>query len=175
MFKCSNAFECGFEKFHKGQINHPKLNQEIKKENILHKMENNLNNRRSAVASLKETLSSQIENRFALQKRPWIPYWQFKNLSLLRKHVHLIETYCKHNFRGKIPPKQKPVVYPGSCWSGGSTSILITSQKATSQTWKSCQRRHRICFPDMSVPTSSLTTMSCKIRHWPYWPPLTLL
>ena len=70
MFKCSNAFECGFEKFHKGQINHPKLNQEIKKENILHKMENNLNNRRSAVASLKETLSSQIENRFALQKRP---------------------------------------------------------------------------------------------------------
>jgi phage gpG-like protein len=60
----------GFEKFHKGQINRPNLNQEIKKETILHKMENNLNNRRSAMVSLKETMSSQIENRFALQKRP---------------------------------------------------------------------------------------------------------
>ena len=29
-----------------------------------------------------------------------------KNWSLLRRHVHLIESYCKRNFNGEIPPKQ---------------------------------------------------------------------
>ena len=29
-----------------------------------------------------------------------------KNWSLLRRHVHLVESYCKRKFHGKIPPKE---------------------------------------------------------------------
>ena len=64
---CSDVFDCGFEKFHRRQINRTKLNQELKKEQTtLQKLENELKNRRSALKSLKESMSCQIEDKYDL-------------------------------------------------------------------------------------------------------------
>ena len=105
--KCEDVFDCGFERFHTRQINRTKLNQELKKEETtLQKLENELKNRRSAVKSLKVSMSCQIEDKLLLENSSEYYVGKFRNWSLLRRHVHLVETYCKRNFSGKITPKQ---------------------------------------------------------------------
>ena len=90
MEKCEDVFESGFERFHTRQINRTKLNQELK---------NELKNRRSAVKRYQCHAKSKTSCflRTVLNIRNW---------SLLQRHVHLVQTYCKRNFGGKIRPKQ---------------------------------------------------------------------
>ena len=105
--KCTDVFSCGIEKFHHNQVNRSKLNQELKREETaLEKLKIELSNRQSAIRSLENEPTHRIEQRLLSENRDDYVVGGLKNWSLLRRHVHLIEGYCKRNFRGKIPPKE---------------------------------------------------------------------
>ncbi|CAB4040089.1 Hypothetical predicted protein, partial [Paramuricea clavata] len=107
-----------------------------------------------------------IESRFLCEKGPEYHTGNFKNWSLLRRHVHIIETYCKHNFRGKIPPKQNLSYILGLAEAEEARQSLSHPKSRRLEHENPAkgvlERRHGICFPDMSVPTSSLTAMPCN-------------
>ncbi len=105
--KCTDVFSCGFEKFHHNQVNRSKLNQELKKEETaLEKLKIELNNRRSAIRSLENAPTHRIEQGLLSENQDDYVVGGLKNWSLLRRHVHLIEGYCKRNYNCKIPPKE---------------------------------------------------------------------
>ena len=104
---CSNVYDCGIEKFHPRQTKKSKLRQEIQKEESkLQKLEQEVQIRQSSVESLKKSLVHQVEQRLLAENASDYYVGDLRNWSLLRQHVHLIESYCKRNFNGKIPPKQ---------------------------------------------------------------------
>ena len=55
---------------------------------------------------MKKSLVSQVEQTLLSENKSDYLVAGLKNWSLLRRHVHLIESYCKRNFNGEIPPKQ---------------------------------------------------------------------
>ena len=164
---CSDVFDCGFEKFHTRQINRTKLNQELKREETaLQKLENELRTRRSAVRSLKETLTSQIENKLLRENGPDYHVGNFRNWSLLRRHVHLIETYCKRNFNGKIPPKQNLSYILGLAEADERQQQSLSQPKRRrvheNPAKSVLEMQHGVCFPNTSVQTTSLSALSCN-------------
>ena len=107
LYKCTDVFSFGIEKFHQNQINRSKLNQELKKEETtLQKLKTELYNRQSAVRSLENAPTHKIEQRLLAENRCDYVVGGLKNWSLLRRHVHLVESYCKRKFHGKIPLKK---------------------------------------------------------------------
>ena len=163
---CSDVFDCGFERFHSRQINRTKLNQELKKEqSILQKLENELRNRRSALRSMKESVSSQIENKLLRENSSEYHVGNYRNWSLLRRHVHLVETYCKKNFGGKIPPKQNlsDILRFAETDEQRQSALAHSKRRRVRENpAKSVlEREHGVCFPDTSVPTKSSSVMSC--------------
>ena len=164
---CSDVFDCGFEKFHTRQVNRSKLNQEIKKEETaLQKLENELRNRRSAVRSFSETMSCQIENRLLRENGPDYYVDNFRNWSLLRRHVYLIETYCKRNFGGKIPPKQSLSYILGLAEADEKSQSALTQAKRRrvheNPAKSVLEIQHGVCFPNTCLPTTSSSAMSCN-------------
>ena len=105
--QCMNVYHCGIEKFHPRQTNRSKLRQEIQKEETkLQKLKQEVQNRQSSVENLKKSLVNQVEQRLLAEHASDYYVGGLRNWSLLRQHVHIIESYCKRNFNGKIPPKQ---------------------------------------------------------------------
>jgi hypothetical protein len=105
--KCTNVYNCGIEKYHPRQTNRSKLRQELQKEESkLQKLKQEIQNRESSVESLKKSLVNQVEQKLLAENASDYYVGGLRNWSLLREHVHLIESYCKRYFNGKIPPKQ---------------------------------------------------------------------
>ena len=111
--KCASVYRCGEEKFHPGeQIIHTQLNikemrgQMKKNQSDLNKLVEELDSKKRAVETVKDEVSNRIESDlFHANKTEYMVNGN-KNWSLLRKHVYLVEEYCKKNFGGKIPGKQ---------------------------------------------------------------------
>ena len=142
--KCTDIFSCGIEKFHQNQINRSKLNQELKREeSSLQKLKTELDNRKSAIRSLQNAPANKIEQRLLAENERDYVTGNLKNWSLLRKHVHLIEGYCKRNFHGNIPPKESV------------TNILRMAEEDSSdddnETLKHAKRRRTHENPSKSV------------------------
>ncbi len=148
---CSDVFDCGFEKFHTRQINRTKLNQELKREETaLQKLENELRTRRFAVRSLKETLTSQIENKLLRENGP----------------DYHVGNFCKRNFNGKIPPKQNLSYILGLAEADERQQQSLSQPKRRrvheNPAKSVLEMQHGVCFPDTSVQTTSLSALSCN-------------
>jgi len=61
---------------------------------------------KSAVERMKDKVQNHIERDLFEVNKAAYPVNGTKNWSLLRKHVYLVEEYCKKNLSGKIPGKQ---------------------------------------------------------------------
>ena len=105
--KCSSVFKCGEEKFHPGELNVKEMRCEIKRhQSELNRLFEELESKKSAVERMKDKVQNRIESDlFEVNKAAYLVNGT-KHWSLLRKHVYLVEEYCKKNFRGKIPGKQ---------------------------------------------------------------------
>ena len=104
---CDSVFSCGEQKFHVGEVNTKELDIDIrKKEKRVQLLNSELENRKAACKSVKESLARQIEaDVFEVNSDGYMFYGQ-KNWSLLRKHVHAVEQYCKCQYNGKLPGKK---------------------------------------------------------------------
>ena len=173
--KCTDVFSCGFEKYHPNQINRSKLNQEIKKEETsLQKMETELGSRQSAMRSLENAPARKIEQRLLTENRPDYVVGGLKNWSLLRKHVHLIEGYCKRNFHGKIPPKESLIDILRLAEEGSSDDEEETLRHAKRRRThenpaKSVLENYGVVFPGDCASSSSRSggthTTTCKVSN----------
>ena len=99
--KCPSVFMCGEEKFHCGELNIKGMRNQIKRHQIeLHKLVKELDSKKSAIVH--NRIGSDL---FQANKTAYIvsgnKYW-----SLLRKHIYLLEEYCKKNLGGRVPGKQ---------------------------------------------------------------------
>ena len=105
--KCSSVFKCGEEKFHPGELNVKEMRCQIKRhQSELNRLFEELESKKSAVERMKDKVQNRIEtDLFEVNKAAYLVNGT-KHWSLLRKHVYLVEEYCKKNFRGKIPGKQ---------------------------------------------------------------------
>ena len=70
------------------------------------KLKQEIQNREFSVESLKKSFVNQVEQKLLAENASDYYVGGLRNWSRLREHVHLIESYCKINFNGKIPPKQ---------------------------------------------------------------------
>ena len=105
--QCMNVYDCGIEKFHPRQTNRSKLRQGIQKaETKLKKLKQEVQNRQSSIESLKKSLVNQVEPRLLAEHASDYYVGGLRNSSLLRQHVHIIESCRKRNFNVKIPQKQ---------------------------------------------------------------------
>ena len=72
----------------------------------LNKLVEEFESKKSAVERMRDKVQNRIESDlFEVNEVAYLVNG-YKNWSLLRKHVYLVEEYCKKNFRGKIPGKQ---------------------------------------------------------------------
>ena len=104
---CDSVFCCGEQKLHAGEVNTKELDINIrKKEKRVKLLKIELENRKAASKSVKESLARRIEaDLFEVNSDEYMFYGQ-KNWSLLRKHVHAVEQYCKSAYNGKLPAKK---------------------------------------------------------------------
>ena len=104
---CDSVFCCGEQKFHVGEVNTKELDINIcKKEKRVQLLKSELENRKAACKSVKESLARRIKaDLFEVNSDEYMFYGQ-KNWSLLRKHVHAVEQYCKSEYNGKLPAKK---------------------------------------------------------------------
>lgn len=107
--KCPSVFKCGEEKFHAGELNVKDIRSQAKKQEMeLNKLREELENKKRAIDTMKDTVSIRIENDLLeLNKEHYLINGQHKNWSLLRKHVYIVEQYCKQNMGGRIPGKHR--------------------------------------------------------------------
>lgn len=106
--KCQSVFCCGEEKLHPGELNTKQLRSNIQKiKNEIMCLERNITQQQGASNQIKQSLTNRIEE--SLLQGDECKYFSngHKNWPLLRRHVYLIEDYCKKNLGGKIPPKHK--------------------------------------------------------------------
>ena len=77
-----------------------------KHESDLCKLKQELENKKKAQETMNNNVTNRIEaDLFESNREDYLLHGS-KNWSLLRKHVYLVEQYCKKYFRGKIPGKQ---------------------------------------------------------------------
>ena len=104
---CDSVFSCGQEKFHSGELNMKELdNGNRKKEKQVQLLKCELENKKAACRSVKEPLSRRIEADLFEENIDEYMYYGQKNWTLLRKHVHAVEQYCKNEYNGKRPAKK---------------------------------------------------------------------
>lgn len=106
--KCVSVYSCGEEKFHPSETKTKQLRSTINKlKNEIANIERNIGQKQEASDHLRQTLSNKIEQTLLQEDKTEYIENGHKSWPLLRRHVYLIESYCKKNFWGKIPPKHK--------------------------------------------------------------------
>ena len=105
--KCSSVFKCGLEKNHPGELKLKEMRLQLKKhESKLKQLTEELRNRKHAVDNAKDKKHVRIESDLLQANRAAYMVNGNQNWSLLRKHVYLVQEYCKKYLGGKIPAKQ---------------------------------------------------------------------
>ena len=128
---CDSVFCCGEQKFHVGEVNTKELDINIrKKEKRVQLLKSELENRKAACKSVKESLARRIEaDLFEVNCDEYMFYGQ-KNWSLLRKHVHAVEQYCKSEYNGKLPAKKDLKFVLKKALEGSSLFANLSSIRA---------------------------------------------
>ena len=137
-------------------------------------METELGSRQSAMRSLENTPARKIEQRLLTENRPDYIVGGLKNWSLLCKHVHLIEGYCKHNFHGKIPPKESLInilrLAEEESSDDEEETLRHTKRRRThGNPGKSVLENYGVVFPGDCASSSSRScgahTTGCKVSN----------
>lgn len=103
-----SVFHCGEKKLHPGELNNRERRIAINKlTSEISKMEREIQLKKDTGQKINELLSQQIEQ--TILKENSSAYTTPRNgpWALLRKHVFIVENYCKVNYGGKLPPKHK--------------------------------------------------------------------
>ena len=105
--KCSSVFKCGLEKNHPGELKLKEMRLQLKKnESKFKQLTEELRNRKNAVDNVKDKQHIRIESDLLQTNRAGYMINGNQNWSLLRKHVYIVQQYCKKKLGGKIPAKQ---------------------------------------------------------------------
>ncbi len=158
--KCTSVFKCGEEKFQAGKSNLKELQASIKKhESELTKLQVELQNKRAAIATNKDHISNRIENELFQTRKEDYCINSNKNWTLLRKHVYLVEKYCKDHMGGKIPAKQDVSELLSRALEENNSTTPTEYQRARQSSrrkhenpFKHNLERHGVQFPS-PVPT----------------------
>ena len=106
--KRQSVCKCGEEKLHAGEIDRRGTRCAVSKlKGEIAKMEQDLINKEQSLNKLNESLPNRIERGLMEENENGYFERGVKKWCLLRKHVYLVEKYCKANFGGKIPAKHK--------------------------------------------------------------------
>ena len=164
------VFKRGEEKQHPGQINSKKTKLAIERyQSVKTKLEAELQNKKNAAENVRSSIVNRLENEImAIDKH----FERGQKPSLLRKHVFLLESYCKKNLNGKIPPRHQIM----SCLheavnaaETGSTSTMSRVKKRTCREnpFKECRENQGIVFPTSSQNKPSGANASDLYRTAP--------
>ena len=94
-------------KNHPGELTLMEMRLQLKKhESKLKQLTEELRNRKHAVDNAKDKQHVRIESYLLQTNRAAYMINGNQNWSLLRKHVYIVQQYCKKNLRGKIPGRQ---------------------------------------------------------------------
>ena len=108
MENANHFFNCGEEKLHPGELNTKQLRSNIQKiKNEIISLERNIAQQQDVSDQMKQSLANRIEKHLLQEDECKYFSSGHKNWSFTRRHVYLIEGYCKKNFSSKIPPKHK--------------------------------------------------------------------
>ena len=106
--KCESVFVCGEEKLHPGEIDSRSIRLSIKNARAdIAKLERELSDKENASKQLSQTLTNKIEAGLMKENADHYTNAGQRKWLLLRKHVFIIEKYCKSHYGGRIPPKHK--------------------------------------------------------------------
>ena len=132
--KCISVFRCGEEKLHSGEIDSRGNRVTIQKLKAdIAKLERDRDLKELASKKLSESLPKQVEISLLQENANLYMVNGNKNWSLLRKHVFIIEKYCKDHFSGKIPAKHN-ISDILSVALEGTSSMGDPTQSAVEQT-----------------------------------------
>ena len=135
-----------------------------KHQSEINKLVEELDSKKSAIEKVKDNVHNRIESDlFQANKTTYIVNGN-KNWSLLRKHVYLVEEYCKKNLGGKIPGKQdiESILEKALADSGSYSLTFYRSKQNVSRKGenpaKSLLERHDIQFPSSKRTCDSSST-----------------
>lgn len=178
--KCNSVFRCGEEKHHPGEIDSRGTRVSIQKLKAdIAKLERERDLKEVASKKLNESLAKQVETSLLEENVNLYMVNGSKNWSLLRKHVFIIEKYCKEHFSGKIPAKHNlsdilSLALEGASTSGDRAKGIKQQTQVKSKRGnpaRSVLETHGINFPDptydslfsgYSAPSSSNLLHRCK-------------
>ena len=129
----------------------------------LTKLKVELNNKKSTIDKSKETLCSKLEcTLFEVKKEDYLVNGQ-RNWSLLRKHVFVLQQYCKRHLGGRLPAKQDISEILESALSEDTSSSLgyyrakqtQSGKRKRENPFKPHLEKYGIQFPDKSDKCSS--------------------
>ena len=143
-------------------------NQLKRHQTELNKLVEELDSKKSAIETMKDKVHNRIESDlFQANKTAYIVNGN-KNWSLLRKHVYLVEEYCKKNLGGKIPGKkdiqivlEKALSDDDSCGLSFFRSKQSGSRKRENPAKPSLER-HGLEFPSSKHVCSSSSISSTE-------------
>jgi hypothetical protein len=164
--KCTSVFKCGMEKFHPGENNVKDLRNQLKKhERELEKLIEELKCKKTAVEAAKDKVQLRIESDLFQSNKDTYTVNGMKNWSLLRKHVYLVQEYCKKNLGGKIPAKQDmeaildKALYESDCpITNTYHRSKQTGSRKRGNPAKDALERHDIDFPTNKRASCSFTS-----------------
>ena len=109
--KCESVFVCGEKKLHPGEIDHEidrSIRLSIKNTRAdIAKLERELSDKENASKQLSQTLTNKIEVGLMKENVDHYTNAGQRKWLLVRKHVFIVEKYCKTHYGGRIPPKHK--------------------------------------------------------------------
>ena len=162
--KCLSVFGCGEEELHTGELDSRSTRSSIQKlKGDIEKLERELNLKETTTKKLSESLGKKIETTLMHENGNKYIEGGIKKWSLLRKHVFIVEKYCKKHFNGSIPPKHKLSdiinVALEDYTPEHKTGQTITRVKTTrANPAKNVLEVQGISFPDINVNECSSST-----------------
>ncbi len=167
--KCILVFRCGEEKLHPGEIDSPGTRLTIQKLKAdIAKLERDRDLKEVVSKKLLESLTKQVETSLLQENANLYMVNGSKNWSLLRKHVFIVEKYCKEHFSGKIPAKHNlsdilSLALEGTTMSGDPAKNVAHQTQVKSKRGnptKGLLETHGISFPNPSNASSAQSTES---------------
>ncbi len=133
--KCESVFSCGEGKVHPGELNTKQERSNIQKiKSEIMGLERNIAQQQEASNQIKESLVNKIEESLLEEDEATYTRNGHRNWPLIRKHVYLIENYCKKNLGGKIPPKHKLTEILNCALNNNETQTNTTNYTSIRQT-----------------------------------------